>query len=118
MLFNLVIAEPLAAFNEPVVSSIAFNLLIAEPLATSRVPKRVIALPEAVSKLPKRLLAELVYDNIDELNSLNEPVDVKTLLSKPSNKFALFAYDAVPNSEPVKSVAVTLPDTLNEPVTV
>jgi hypothetical protein len=103
-----VIAEPLAfskalirVMFEPDVTSSAFNLVIAEPLATSKAPKRVIALPEAVSKLPKRLLAELVYDNIDELNVLNELTDVKALLSKPSNNSAFAAYDAVIANEAV-----------------
>jgi hypothetical protein len=38
----------------------------------------------------------------DDVYDWKEPVCTKDTLSKPSNRFALFEYDAVPDNEPVK----------------
>ena len=63
---------------------------------------------------------------IDAENAVNDAVwvakdavDVNTVLSKPSNKFALVAYEDVPNNEPVRPDGkLTLPVNVAEPVTI
>jgi hypothetical protein len=47
-----------------------------------------------------------------------DPVVANTVEFRPSNKSALFAYDAVPNKDPVKLVATTGPMTFKDPVTI
>jgi hypothetical protein len=63
---------------------------------------------------------------IDAENAVNDAVweakdavDVNTVLSNPSNKFALVAYEDVPNNEPVRPDGkLTLPVNVAEPVTI
>ena len=47
-----------------------------------------------------------------------DPVIANTVLFNPSNKLALFAYDAVPNIDPVNEEADTGPIAVKDPVTI
>jgi hypothetical protein len=92
-----------------------FNLVIAEPLATSKAPNLVMLEPDVVSKLPNLEFALPVYVKIEELNVLNEPVGTNCSLPNPFRKEAFVAYEA-DVAEPVMAPVIP-PNTVREPVT-
>jgi hypothetical protein len=107
MLFNLVIAEPLATSKAP-------KRVILEPEVTSKAPKRVMLEPVTVSILPNLEFALPVYVKIEELNVLNEPVGTNCSLPNPFRKEAFAAYEA----EAIEPEIVMLPEVMMLPVTV
>jgi hypothetical protein len=94
-----------------------FNLVIAEPLATSKAPNLVILDPVTVSMLPNLEFALPVYVKIEELNVLNEPVGTNCSLPNPFRKEAFAAYEAeaIEPEIVIPPQAVMLPVTVSEP---
>ena len=69
-------------------------------------------LEEALVKTEEVVSVLVTLVEKEDETVLNDPVCTNTVESKPSNKLAFEAYEAVPVKGPIKEVAVTLPVTL------